>query len=236
MSKLETKYKQYQEGNSPFAIPEGLSYDDWKTELAKIVENKPSKYFAKYLPVEGGKPSQIPAGKNVPVMRDGKITFFQLETSEKMGKFMALEGYKKGSYLPAKLFLCSRDIQVGDKVYACNGGIFKNYKIEEFIIIEKPIEYKGEWIGEFVNPEDEITLKGKAKLGWSSIYLPYKVIGEMSPDATWVKEGDEFDEDELMWTSIDVNGYDSQSFVAWNDKDSYGYEYVGVKGPCGHFH
>ena len=49
-----------------------------------------------------------------------------------------------------------------------------------------------------------------------------KVIGEISPDATWVKEGDEFDE-----SDIDHGG--------WVDEDLKTI-LIKIKGPCGHFH
>lgn len=128
-------------------------------------------YFAKYLPVEGSKPSQIPVGKNVPVMKNNKLQFMQIETADKMHKFMQFDGYRKGIYLPAKLFLCSRDINFGDEVF---GSDTPNIK---FI-----------W--------DEWGKKG-AELA-NSLHLYMKVIGEISPEAIWVKDGDEFDENEII--------------------------------------
>jgi len=57
----------------------------------------------------------------------------------------------------------------------------------------------------------------------------FKVIGKVSKEALWVKDGDEFDDDELI-----ANGYG----VNWNkDGDRNGFLYtLKIKGPCGHFH
>lgn len=67
----------------------------------------------------------------------------------------------------------------------------------------------------------------------------YKVIGLISPEATWVKEGDEFEEEETVFylLSTDLKEQEMsykqiQAFVGRSHKN------VGIKlkGPCGHFH
>lgn len=78
-----------------------------------------------------------------------------------------------------KLFLCSRDgIQIGD-------------------IIKRPLHD-----GSF--EDDEVVTDGKANASTPTINLSdvtknggFKVIGEVSPEATWVTEGMEFDEDQI---------------------------------------
>lgn len=62
-------------------------------------------------------------------------------------------------------------------------------------------------------------------------------IGEISPDATWVKEGDEFNEKE--WREV----WDSSTGWRFSDDEFFNPKYcyrkldwVQVKGPCGHFH
>ena len=50
-------------------------------------------------------------------------------------------------------------------------------------------------------------------------------MGEVSKYATWVKEGDEFNKEELFANGIGYN---------WHPKHKCGF--FQVKGPCGHFH
>lgn len=77
-----------------------------------------------------------------------------------------------------KLFLCSRDIQVGDKI-TLDGISFTEFtRLKEL----------------------------------SKVYAPkfdsyFKVIGEISPEAIWVKEGDEFEEEDIKYSiAIIYNG------------------------------
>ncbi len=72
-------------------------------------------------------------------------------------------------YEEVKLFLCSRDIQVGDIVKL---KTFDGY-------VDFPVENEG---------------AKQATIHNGSV----KVIGEVSPDATWVKEGMEFEEENVM--------------------------------------
>jgi len=114
------------------------------------------KYFVKYLPVEGEiNPNDW--------MIDSYGNIFKCKSKEG-NKILgtAYLTYVEGEPRKVKLFLCSRDIQVGDKVLD-----------EEFC----------DWIVE------ENDLK--------NLSLLTKVIGEISKDAIWVKEGDEFNEDEI---------------------------------------
>jgi hypothetical protein len=119
-----------------------------------------------------------------------------------------------------KLFLCSRDIQRNDTVYVTT----KDYHNRAPLLVqEHAIE----------------TLKEKGA---------FQVIGEISPDATWVKEGDEFDEDEVQRQIYNDSGvdfpwenYDEDSGVwdenYWNSEEvSEEFKRVQIKGPCGHFH
>lgn len=117
------------------------------------------KYFAHYLPVEG----KVEAG-------DYCIDNLTKEVF-KMGKGINtmpknLQDKLRENATKVKLFLCSRDIQVGDKCIALDGL--------------------------YIVPQSESDLAISKEEGH------FKVIGEISPDATWVKEGDEFDEDEIM--------------------------------------
>ena len=112
-----------------------------------------------------------------------------------------------------KLFLCSRDIQVGD--------IVQTEGIEErevkFIAKDGTLFFTN---GDDCNPE-----------------FCFKVIGEISLEATWVKEGDEFDEDDWRITATVFGDYVELEKSALNDTnlDRSGLK-IEIKGPCGHFH
>lgn len=63
----------------------------------------------------------------------------------------------------------------------------------------------------------------------------YKVIGKISPDATWVKRGDEFDEyyEATFYMGISEAGWDrEQPWEPIKEKKKF----CMVKGPCGRFH
>lgn len=68
--------------------------------------------------------------------------------------------------------------------------------------------------------------------------LDYKVMGPISPAATWVKEGDEFEENELAvleWGGSSVRKHINMvdfSELEVGDK----YPKIFIKGPCGHLH
>lgn len=111
-----------------------------------------------------------------------------------------------------RLFLCSTDIQVGN-----------NYHFD--------VGYAS---GERIADQDDI----------DQLHLennPFKVIGPISPEATWVKEGDEFNEDQVKREVIRNNGIGRSEMVVLNHKISPTSKKVFgpmlfVKGPCSHFH
>jgi hypothetical protein len=142
-------------------------------------------YFAKYLPVEG----EIKEGdyfirsKCNTIMHAGDISITEKANLLK--------------YPKAKLFLCSRDIQVGDRVWNQDSGYGE----------VKEIDIEGETLGVKYDLQDyEVEEDFK--------YI-VKVIGEISPEAKWVKEGDEFDEGEVfnspapLW----ITGIGYQDFI-----------------------
>ena len=120
-----------------------------------------------------------------------------------MKKYFVKEEKKwiKKGYFKSKFYLCSRDIQVGEEFL--QKGIFAIHPTARFVATE----VTEEWIKDDENKK----------------YAPatvYKIIGEISPDVTWVKEGDEFDEDQILkW---DIIGSE--------------YKFIQIKGACNHFH
>lgn len=140
------------------------------------------KYFAKYLPVEGEiKEGDWVINPNKPLQR----AYIQSDP-------IYLKEYRK-----AKLFLCSRDIQVGDLVFALNE----------------------EEAGNVVDLKDLCYWQSKKS---------YKIIGEISPEATWVKEGDEFEGEGIDFVST-ISDKEYRNKTANNI-------YFKILGPCGHFH
>lgn len=122
---------------------------------------------------------------------------------------------EKDEYEKVQLFLYSRDINVGDKVkYNTSGTEDEVLEVYNDVAISLK-RTKGAFLKQHVS----------------------KVIGPISPNAIWVKEGDEFDEDEWRAFNSKIEiiiakgvtmlfGHVSQ-FDPW---------YIQVKGPCGHFH
>lgn len=124
-------------------------------------------YFAKYLPVEGE-------------IKVGEIGLFLGQVEEITGLMKHSAESNDKLIQKVKLFLCSRDIQVGDKVRTTKDNI--NFFND--IVTEKRDN------GYFTDEEDPTGSSGL-------FYYPhqiFKVTGEISPEAVWVKEGDEFDE------------------------------------------
>jgi hypothetical protein len=162
------------------------------------------KYFTKYLPVEG----EIKEGDYIQVPHAlgavGKVIKI------KQGKEESIYHYGERNFCIAshchrvKLFLCSRDIQVGDDVWDSGNGY---YKADQMLV-------------------DLLTGPAVAALK----EVPVKVIGEISPHATWVTEGMEFDEDEVKTL------YDRRFLPIDHWLPNAIKRIVAVVGPCGHFH
>ncbi len=166
-------------------------------------------YFAKYLPVEG------------------EIKEEEIGISINNATYTHHDHLGKDYGKPAKLFLCSRDIQVGDKDYYYIDSTQNNK-------IEKAPDY---WDIINIKPEPNghvaVIFNNNAFLWIEEVF---KVVGEISPEAIWVKEGDEFDKDEVeeWWEGSLKKGidewFDGQSL---KDGDKI---ILKIKGLCGHFH
>lgn len=151
-------------------------------------------YFVKYLPVEG----EIKNGNKFLSNEEIKIC-----VNENGRSSCLVNGDKK-----VKLFLCSRDIQVGDKYKYIDET--DNNSIHEGLA--NIIEVR----------EDEVVFDNKTFLYKREVI---KVIGKISPNTTWVKEGDEFDENQVE--IVEEINYDGQVVQE---------EGIYIKGPCGHYH
>lgn len=179
---------------------------------------KNKSYFTKYLPVKGeikeGSWYIDPNGKAKQALNlHEKIPDW---VKKRVKGINSKDDILNKSCKLAKLFLCSKDVKIGDRVYANNGAAYKNYELEEFILISKA--ENDEWIGTYVYPDDEIQIKGKEKLGWSSIYNPFKILGEISSESKWVTEGMEFDESEVKPEYIEkINNFETD--MDWTEAE-----------------
>lgn len=126
-------------------------------------------YFAKYLSVEGE-------------IKENDLLINPAGTYEYYRKSLDITGSIYNGCKKVKLFLCSRDIQVGDMVQEIfyDGTLSKMYSF-----------------GKLPNINDLVILYNGKLHHQTRIENIIKVIGEISPEATWVKEGDEFTEDEI---------------------------------------
>jgi hypothetical protein len=130
------------------------------------------KYFAKYLLVGG----EIKSGDMVlkPAFRWYAMNGDPIDEPP----YLEIAGEDEVEDFPkfklAKLFLCSRDIQVGDEI--------RNPQLQldaEWTVVPTTKDIKDLM---------EVCLQEALK------HNCFKVIGEISPEATFVKEGEEFDE------------------------------------------
>lgn len=160
------------------------------------------KYFTKYLPKPGGF-SRVIKDHGIPVDYEQEV----------------------------RLFLCTREIEVGDKVKFQLAPDHSNWQELEVIDV-----YKDE------NEHTATLQDGDFKIYTTPDKWCFKVIGPISSEATWVKEGMEFEEDEVKLIKICHDDshppYDSycsyccRSSRCGNDEGDEAF----IKGPCGHFH
>lgn len=150
-----------------------------------------SKYFTKYLPVEG----EIKESPHIwfndkvwvhqPILSNYRDKTFVIPLGEKQGIHALLSDCK-----PAKLFLCTRNIQVGDELTSIKGSL------------------KG-------RVEDEVQLRDIHENG-----IWFKVIGEISPDAlSYVKEGDEVNKKDLILIEYPKGFKYKDLWAEWDWKD-----------------
>lgn len=161
-------------------------------------------YFAKYLPVEG----EVKMGDKF------------LDPELGIGTRRSEEGVY--DFQKVKLFLCSKDIKVGDEICDDNDS-------SEFCEVMKV-------------DGDNLTIIYHGKEETVSRLYTMKVIGEISLKDTWVKEGDAFDEEDIhvIKTIIRLDGKKTTTeHYAKHRNNSSIYKTVNVvhiKGPCGNFH
>lgn len=175
-------------------------------------------YFAKYLPTKQEiKEEDIKHGDKVysPNKLYGQSLGEKGEIITFDSRIIYDDSYTNGKpkWYRVQLFLCSRDIKIGDQATE----VLVGGKVETFTIHTENDIYS------------DMIADGRQ----------FKTIGPISPEATWVKEGMEFDEEEVMRHHI---CYDSEGNMGCclhcsrsRGCDSTDYDYR-IKGPCGHYH
>lgn len=161
------------------------------------------KYFAKYLPVKGDKKT----GDTVKHKITGDIGV--ITKVHDQGKYQDDEIEK------VKLFLCTRDIQIGDKVEKTD-SLSKYWDLET---------------------ENDVKIAKEREF--------FKVIGEISERSIWIKEGDVFEEEEIYRDVLVKDMFDNEYYhyhpkgnekIKLGTTDKFISEEIKIKGPCGHFH
>ncbi len=176
------------------------------------------KYFAKYLPVEG----EIKEGDLV----TNNVAIWEHKNSDK---------HKYGTHKKVKLFLCSRDIQVGDKIQNIHDPLKYEWATARAKVEGHCLRH--DFIAEWYDPEFSDNDEDNHFAAYSSNKDWFKVIGEISPDATWIRENDEFDKDHDVMPIIDKRITNFDSDMDWTEAEYEDYiKFYKIKGPCGHFH
>jgi hypothetical protein len=179
------------------------------------------KYFAKYVTVDG----KIKEGYCLDT-RTKEIVYYNGDYGDATPTYL-----KK-----VKMFLCSRDIQVGDKV--CDNDDTSLF-IEIIRVEDDKLFLSSEHFPSLL-PEGLFVYKNNV----------FKTIGEISSGATWVKEGDEFDEDEIQRDVLtkwyagedDYTEYchhhpkGDKKFILPSDEEYITESPIKIKGPCGYLH
>jgi len=165
------------------------------------------KYFAKFLPIKG-KP--LEGGWAFCTHEEPNLGSYSL--IHLIGKEWEFYKAQNGWYPAekAKLFLCSKDIKPGDKVYE----LYKDGRISK--------EFEWTWAMDSCLHSEGV----------------FKVIGEISQEASWIKEMDEIDENKIRIIYTCEKGsecdmhFGKQVCTAPHEI----IDTIKIKGPCGHFH
>lgn len=150
-----------------------------KRMAKRIARRESKKYFAKFLPEEG----------EIKRIKGGMRAFDEKGILQHIAEDIQLELIPNLNkiYKKASLFLCSRDIQVGDIVNASYNSNCVNGEVVKSL-------------DDMSVPHWQIKLKGDPEFAYWEKGCTYKVVGEISPNATWIKEGDKFTEGDINIT------------------------------------
>lgn len=166
------------------------------------MKTETKKHVAKYLPVGG----EITVGDRVIDKHEGLSSYCGISAEENGVHLFYTDDEHQDPWTSdaayfhsqnkVKLFLCSKDVQVGDLSWGHNGAPYKNYKLEE-VIIEKLPESEIDSSFSAVYPPhstDECIIPS------FPVYEPFKVVGEILTPG--IKEGQEFTEEEASYLTL----------------------------------
>lgn len=146
-------------------------------------------YFTKFLPVEG----EIKEGD---IVQGVSGYFYQVkDIFHDAGKATSIKGESLllSQLQKVKLFLCSRDIQVGDIMTVLSNGCLWGKPGETCILMEN---FRAKCA---VKAHSGMVYYAHCDIAFSVQQgTVTKVIGEISPAAVWIKEGDEVDEAQTL--------------------------------------
>lgn len=127
---------------------------------------------------------------------------------------------KKNDETVTELWLCSKDITVGDQFDSANGWDFICTRVEEHYVWSKG--------GLSHNPEEEVCHHKK----WA-----YKKIGKVSPDAEWVRNGMVFEEKDIEVPYGPILFY-GNNLQHWSKVRDEHFQYIKFRCPSSskHFH
>lgn len=191
---------------------------------------KQKPYFTKLMPVEGEIKSDDSFSFISP-LRDVHIAGVVTD-SQIVNKAGNITFTNKSVLTKVKLFLCSRDIKVGDKAATIHDPRMYWDVLADGDTVSTVTTYRGYW---------RVNLD-YAVIGMDAQWIRkedvFKIIGEISPEATWVKEGDEFDDKEVMFYVPSKFGFAAQ--FGYNLIKEFNLPpaeiFCKLEGPCGHFH
>ena len=217
------------------------------------------KYVAKYLLVEG----EINRGDMVIDYTLPKRAIAQYLDEDEFindrGEIVNLPKWKERFHFrKVKMFICSKDvtkIKEDDKIVLPDFYVKFYEDIVTEIATVTGINEENEVI-HFKRKSNFSLFGDKEERCHSGVLIkdnPMKLMGEISPEAIWVKEGDEFDDTEIQewyWhieqnhLAVSVKFAEEISnkppnFVpnAWEkNTDVFSRNIFTIKGPCGHFH
>ncbi len=180
------------------------------------------RYFAKYLPDDTKlkKGDTVLEGKRLAIIEN-----IGLDTGIPLIRYLDNNTVDCGDFFQkVALFICSKDDVILDYKFMWSGDDINTFEITT----ERKLD-----VFKFSLEHEKETRDGYAYY--------FTVIGKVSPDAIWVKEGDEFNDEDLGIRLTnhhgDIFSMTSEPFTLHNFKQ-YNRDYVriSVKGTCGHFH
>ncbi len=176
-------------------------------------------YFIKFIPQDGDLQigDKIVSG-NIALKEGWNWGFHDIETPEDLKHFTELKQLMERATSvmtrvstvmtkKVKPFLCSMDIKEGDTAYDLE------QPLSEFYVDKKRLH-------QIQNDEDFKGMK------------PYKILGEVSPAATWIKNGDKFVFGEVKM----LIKHDSEPLTYFDDVPSILITHFLLKGPDGQFY